>query len=255
MSLYTGGGRPGYNARMSAVAAIIDRTPVRTIAEVIERMQELDAALPAHDGVAYFNRLYLATTENVAAAAAAGAFARREFLLALDVAFANLYFAAVRAAEAGLAPPPAWRPLFDARGNDAIAPLQFALAGMNAHINRDLPVALVQTFIAAAMEMMRPSDEASDYDRINDVLARTEAEVAAAYMTPMMKRIDREFDGVEDVAAIWCVRTARAAAWTNGASLWHLRTHPTLSDDYLGALDRMVGFAGRGLLIATARDA
>jgi len=239
---------------MSAVAAIIDRTPVRTIDEVIVRMQELDAALPARDGVAYFNRLYLATTENVAAAAQDGTFTRRDFLLALDVAFANLYFAAVRAVEAGAAPPPAWRPLFAARRSLAIAPLQFALAGMNAHINRDLPVALVETFTASTTAMARPSAEASDYDRINDVLAKTETEVAEAYMTPTLKEIDREFDGVEDVAANWCVRTARAAAWTNGASLWHLRAHPTLSEDYLAALDRMVGFAGRGLLIATALD-
>ncbi len=238
---------------MSSVAAIIDRTPVHTIDEVITRMQELDEALPARDGVAYFNRLYLATTENVKAAAAAGAFGRPDFLLALDVEFANLYFAAVRATEAGLPPPPAWRPLFDARANGAIAPLQFALAGMNAHINRDLPLALVETFSSRAMDMLRPSPEATDSDRINDVLATTEAEVAAAYMTPLMKELDREFDGVEDVVAIWCVRTARAAAWTNGASLWHLRTHPTLSEDYLATLDRMVGFAGRGLLVATAR--
>jgi hypothetical protein len=238
----------------STVAAIIDRTPVHTIDEVIERMHELDDALPAHDGVAYFNRLYMATTENVAAAANNGSFTRRDFLLALDVAFANHYFAAVRAVEAAQPPPPAWRPLFELRQSRAIAPVQFALAGMNAHINRDLPVALVDTFVALALAMARPSDEASDYDRINDVLAVTEAEVADAYMTPMMKELDREFDGVEDVAANWCVRTARAAAWTNGASLWHLRTHPTLSGDYLGVLDRMVGFAGRGLLIATARD-
>jgi hypothetical protein len=239
---------------MSSVATIIDRTPVHTIDDVITRMNELDEALPEHDGVAYFNRLYLATTENVKAAAQDGSFTRAEFLLELDVVFANLYFAAVRAVEAGEAPAPAWRPLFAARGKKEIAPLQFALAGMNAHINRDLPVALVQTFTARRELMERPSDEASDYDRINDVLKKTEVEVSQAFMTDVMKEIDREFDGVEDVAAIWCVRTARAAAWTNGASLWHMREHPTLSADYLGVLDRMVGFAGRGLLISTVID-
>jgi hypothetical protein len=239
---------------MSTVAAIIDRTPVHTIDEVITRMRELDEELPAGDGVSCFNRLYMATTENVAAAAQGGTFSRVEFLLALDVAFANLYFAAVRDSEANLSPPPAWRPLFAARKSRDVAPIQFALAGMNAHINRDLPVALVETFTALTLEMARPSAEATDYDRINGVLAKTEAEVGQAYMTPLMKELDREFDGVEDVVANWCIKTARAAAWTNGASLWHLRTHPTLSEDYLAALDRMVGFAGRGLLVATAND-
>jgi hypothetical protein len=239
---------------MSSVGGILDRTPVHSIDDVILRMEELDAALPAKDGVAYFNRLYLATTQNVAAAASDGSFLKRDFLLALDVAFANLYFAALRANESGVAPPPAWRPLLAARQSSDIAPLQFALAGMNAHINRDLPVALVETFVALTLQMARPSDEASDYDRINEVLAETEAEVASAYMTPLLQELDREFDGVEDVAAIWCVRTARAAAWSNGASLWHLRAHPTLSADYLATLDRMVGFAGRGLLVATALE-
>ena len=248
--------RRRYDARrMSAVGAILDCTPVHTIDDVIARMRELDDALPPRDGVAYFNRLYLATSENVATAANDGSFVHRDFLLALDVAFANLYFAALRAVEMGVAPPPAWRPLIAARQSPAIAPLQFALAGMNAHINRDLPVALVETFTALTLVMARPSAEATDYDRINGVLARTEAEVAAAYMTPLMQELDREFDGVEDVAAIWCVRTARAAAWSNGASLWHLRAHPTLSADYLATLDRMVGFAGRGLLVATALPA
>jgi len=32
-------------------------------------------------------------------------------------------------------------------------------------------------------------------------------------------------------------------------ALWHLRAHPSLSADYLDALDGMVGFAGRGLLV------
>jgi hypothetical protein len=239
---------------MSTVAAIIDRTPVHTIDDVITRMRELDDAMPARDGVACFNRLYLATTENVKDAARDASFTRGDFLLALDIAFANLYFAATRAFEAGQPPPPAWRPLFNLRDSRDVAPLQFALAGMNAHINRDLPVALVETFTQMTLEMTRPSDEATDYDRINDVLVKTEAEVAQAYMTPLMKELDREFDGVEDVVAMWCIKTARSAAWTNGASLWHLRAHPTLSADYLAALDRMVGFAGRGLLVSTAID-
>ena len=61
----------------------------------------------------------------------------------LDVVFAGLFFAAVDALErdpasaaAGLACRCSRQ-----RSRGGIAPLQFALAGMNAHINRDLPVA------------------------------------------------------------------------------------------------------------------
>ena len=67
-----------------------------------------------------------------------------------------------------------------------------------------------------------------------------------------MQELARTFDGVEDVVANFSVREARAAAWVNGTALWRLRGEPGLADDYLEALDGMVGFAGRGLLISTA---
>jgi len=40
-------------------------------------------------------------------------------------------------------------------------------------------------------------------------------------------------------------------AWTNGEALWNLRGMPSLAADYVDALDGMVGFAGRGLLLPT----
>ena len=148
--------------------------------------------------------------------------------------------------------PRAWAPLFAARARTDIAPLQFALAGMNAHINRDLPVGLAGAFTQLGLPMARPSAAATDFDKVNDVLASTEQQMAATYFTALMQKLARTFDGVEDVVANFSVREARAAAWVNGTALWRLRGEPGLADDYLGALDGMVGFAGRGLLISTA---
>jgi hypothetical protein len=48
---------------------------------------------------------------------------------------------------------------------------------------------------------------------------------------------------------MWDVDRARDAAWTNAQALWALNDEPSLASEYLLALDRMVGFAGRGLLI------
>jgi hypothetical protein len=236
---------------MSALAPVLDRTPVTAIEEVVARLREIDAALPAADGVSCFNKLYLAVTTNVMTAEGGPAFADVAFLNALDVAFANLYFAALANLETGVEPPRAWAPLFAARARVDVAPLQFALAGMNAHINRDLPVALVATFVARGTPMSRPSPQAADFDRVNDLLAQTEATVAVEYFTPLMKDLHRVFDGVDDIVANWSVREARGSAWTNGAALWHLRVFPALSRDYLDALDGIVGFAGRGLLVPT----
>jgi hypothetical protein len=238
---------------VSALAAILAKTPVSTIDDVLAAQRAIDTALPPSDGVACFNKLYLAVTTNVRAAElAGGTFGDVPFLSALDVAFGNLYFAALTALEKNVPVPRAWAPLFAARGRTDVAPLQFALAGMNAHINRDLPVGLVSTFTGLGQTMARPSPQAADFDKVNDVLAATEQQTAASYFTPLMKQLDRAFDGVEDVIANWSVREARAAAWTNGTALWHLRGESFLASDYLAALDGLVGFAGRGLLVSTA---
>ncbi len=236
---------------MSDLGPILDRTPVTRVEDVLARMQDIDATLPPTDGVACFNKLYMAVTANVIAAENAGTFAGPAFLSALDVAFGNLYFAALRQLETGAPAPRAWTPLFAARSRADVAPLQFALAGMNAHINRDLPVALVQTFSSLAIPMTRPSVQTQDYDRVNDVLASTEQTIAETYFTPLLESLHRDAHGLDDVVANWSVREARAAAWTNGAALWLLRSEATLSRDYVDALDGIVGFAGRGLLVPT----
>jgi len=59
------------------------------IADVVERMQALDAVLPRDDGIACFNRLYLAVTETVEAQARPSAFADPRFVRWLDVVFAT----------------------------------------------------------------------------------------------------------------------------------------------------------------------
>jgi hypothetical protein len=53
---------------------------------------------------------------------------------------------------------------------------------------------------------------------------------------------------VVSLLAMWKVRNAREAAWTNGEVVWHLRDRPLLRREYLARLDHMVGYAGRGLL-------
>ncbi|MBV9945527.1 MAG: hypothetical protein JOZ69_01610 [Myxococcales bacterium] len=236
---------------MSELASILERTPVSQMADVRSTMRQMQAALPADDGVACFNRLYLAVTESVMEAEQGGAFADATFLSALDVAFGNLYFAALKDVEVGRAPPRAWAPLFCMRTRGDIAPVQFALAGMNAHINRDLPVGLVQTCATLGLDLSRPSPQSRDYDRVNEILATTEAKIAAEYFTPLMAQLHRHCDGLDDIVANWSVRQARAAAWINGAALWDLRAHPAWSAEYLDALDGIVGFAGRGLLVPT----
>jgi hypothetical protein len=210
-------------------------------------MEAILSPLGAADGVACFMRLYLAVTRGVQERLAGVAFADPAFLARLDERFADLFFAAVER------PPPAWAPLFEARARKRIAPLQFALAGMNAHINRDLPVALVEMCVEAGVALEEASPQHADYVRVNGVLATVEAKVRRDYLPHgVLGLVDRQlhrWSHLDDVVAMWDVARARDAAWTNAEALWALRRERLLADGFLATLDHTVGMAGRGLLL------
>jgi hypothetical protein len=215
-------------------------------------MEAILRPLPRDDGVACFTSLYLAVTTRVHERLGDVTFGDPHFVSQLDVRFAELFFAAVEASERGTdTVPRAWRPLFEARARKGVAPLQFALAGMNAHINRDLPVALVQTCETAAVDIVYGSPQHADYLRVNRLLAAVEAEEKATYVSGWLRRVDRLLHRVhrlDDVVAMWNVERARDAAWTNAEALWAIRGDRSLYDRYVATLDRTVGLAGRGLL-------
>jgi len=72
--------------------------------------------------------------------------------------------------------------------------------------------------------------------------------VKAELVTGSLGHVERSLGRVDDVVAMWKVGRARDAAWVNGETLWALRGVPQLRAEYALTLDRMVGFAGRGLL-------
>jgi Family of unknown function (DUF5995) len=226
------------------------------VPEVVARMRAIEGALPSSDGIACFVGLYRQVTEDVNQALAKSAFANPRFLERLDVVFANLFFGAFDAYEGDpRAVPRAWAPLFAVRSRRDIAPIQFALAGMNAHINRDLPVAVVTTCGELGIEPRSNSPEHADFVRVNALLADVEAKLKERYATGWLGRLDRIFGRLhrlDDVIAMWDIERARDAAWTNGETLWALRRKPELAAEYLDSLDRMVGFAGRGLLVPSS---
>jgi len=216
---------------------------------VVERLRALEAALPERDGVRAFTSLYLAVTEAVDERVRPGTFADPAFTRWLDVVFANLYLRALRAHVLGpKRPPRAWAALFEARSRRGIAPIQFALAGMNAHINRDLPLALVETCRARRLVPLRGSPQHVDFGAIDGLLAETEARVRADFARGLVGWADEALGELDSVVAMWNVRRARAAAWVNAEALWALRDVPLAAGRFAVTLDRLVGLAGRGLV-------
>ena len=216
---------------------------VPTVDQVIERMQEITAGLPPTDGVAVFDRVYLTVTELIRERLASGFFGDPAGVARLDAVFAGRFLAAVDAAAAGSRPSACWRPLFELRGHPGIQPLQFALAGMNAHIEYDLPVSVLDTCRASGQ---RPADVEAVYQRINDLLAQVEAQVREELLPePEALRIA---DPLLHVVGVWSVDRAREAAWASIVGLWELRQVPIAYDAVLGALDGSVGMVSRALL-------
>jgi hypothetical protein len=222
--------------------------PVTSVAGAITRMQQIDASLPGSDGVACFNRMYLGVTQQVEARLSQEFFSDPAFMGTLDVVFANIYFAAVDASSQGGEVPPAWQPLFQARSVSGIYPVQFALAGMNAHINHDLPVAVVQT----CAQLSTAPDQGSlhdDYQKVDALLDQAEQSVRQSFESGAALQADRSSQAVLDLVGNWSINSARDVAWDTALALWRCRDIATVEDLMMSGLARTVAMASRCLLV------
>lgn len=223
--------------------------PAATIDQVIARMRSIEAALSASDGVACFNRMYLEVTLGVSKEVERGSFGDPDFVSHLDVVFANFYFCAVDALSGPpSAVPVAWQPLLATRSTPGIEPIQFALAGMNAHINHDLPLAVVTTSTALTTA---PTDAChhDDYQKVDALLDASEQSVRESFEPPDVVVVDQHVAAVANVIGNWSINAARDVAWDTAMALWDVREHRLATQLLTGALARTVAMASRGLLV------
>jgi Family of unknown function (DUF5995) len=221
--------------------------PATTVPEVIARMEAIGAALPAGDGLACFNRMYLEVTQQVNSRLGQGFFADPTFMAQLDATFAGLYFAAVDAA--GDPAPLAWRPLMEQRTAAGIEPIQFALAGMNAHINHDLPLAMVSTCAALGTSPDAGSHFA-DYQKVDQLLDAAEQSIRQSFESAPELDVDHHVSAVSNLVANWAINDARDLAWTNTVLLWGMRGEPVARGLFLDSLAASAALASRLLLVA-----
>lgn len=210
-----------------------------SVDHVLSRMRALDAHLPPRDGLAVFNRVYLAVTEAFDRRLEAGAFPDAEAAITLDVRFAERY---LRVAEDDHAPA-CWRPLLQFRRHPGVRPLQFALAGINAHIGHDLALAVVDACRTLDCE---PADLEDEFERVGDLLVSLEERIREELMPgPDLLQIA---DPLTHLLGAWSMERARDATWSAARALWALRRLPDLADEFTDRLDSAVGFASRMLL-------
>jgi len=235
-------------------ASVLTAPAIGSSDELAARLAAIQTVLPANDGLGWFNRMYQLVANSVSDNLGASAFADPAWISRLDLVFGNLYLDAVR--NSVLAPdkvPRAWAALLEQRSQTGIAPLQFALAGMNAHINRDLPVAVVTTCTQLGTSPDAGSHHA-DFWRVNGVLAQVEPAIRVLVEGQPLEEADRIFPGLQDVVGNFNIVKARETAWVNAETLWVLTRFAAPSAAvYVDGVDHLAGFAGRGLLVRLNR--
>lgn len=138
--------------------------PYHTLDDVVSGFAALETRFrQQRDRRAIFLTLYGVVSAEMRTRVEAGAFADPPWVHRYAVAFANLYRGALEAYEDGRAAdvPKPWRLCFDAAKAGSGLVLQDMLLGVNAHVNNDLPRALVSVSIdpdrALRYATMRPS--------------------------------------------------------------------------------------------------
>jgi hypothetical protein len=213
------------------------------IADVIRRMGDLLAPLEAAgDPRAYFLATYLRMTRAVAKGIEAGQFADPAWTERWDVVFAGRYLDAIeRWSSTGTAPGP-WAVAFEAgEGGERIPPVRHVLLGINAHINYDLPQALVMVITdeefddAALLDRRR-----ADHERIDEILASRvraeDIELRRVEQPGDRTLLDRMLVAFNRRATRKFLAEARAKVWQNALILSRSRRDGTY-DDRLAELE------------------
>jgi len=193
---------------------------------LIERMQELlEPMEAANDPKRIFHSTYLRTTIAVGEEIKRpGGFADPQWTERWDVAFADLYLEALEQVQAGEQPSRPWAIAFGAR--PGLPVLNGLLLGMNAHINYDLPQALLavitdEEFDDAELIARREAD----HKAIDDILAsRVSAEdnelTGIDGQESLLNRVLRPFN---QSGTKRFLREARQKVWANAIALSQAR--------------------------------
>jgi Family of unknown function (DUF5995) len=229
--------------------AIASGAPPATIPDAVARMQAIDGVLPNSDGLKWFNLLYLTVTGQLANNPPAGGWEDADWLARLDVVFAQFYFTAVLNALNGSGTvPKSWQALFEARFRPGVERIQLALAGMNAHINHDLALALLQTDAELNLVPGKASPQHDDFERVNGILESVLPQALEFLATGILGELAEDTGKIGRLLAIWNVRAARDLAWDLADQL---RTLPAPARAATLAMqDQITGVLGRSLLLA-----
>jgi hypothetical protein len=225
------------------------RPSLKRLEDVVQLMEHIQRSVRRDDGIWWFTELYRRVTIAVDAACRETFFLHPAWMRELVISFADLYFEALQNWLEGSRAtcPPAWRVLFAKRlyvRRNGYSPLQFALAGVNAHIQRDLGRAVVRA--NKAFPHLCIEDVQEDYRRVNRILDEVEVEAMRMMATGWIKRAADVVHPWDRRAAMLVIRLARELAWYTGRWTAVLAVrHPGLSRALSALIEWYAWLCGR----------
>jgi hypothetical protein len=231
-----------------ALYQIVTEAEPDTIDGVLALMDRIDGVLEDNDGLKWFNRLYRMVTEEVDLRPPNNGWKDTAWLDRLDVVFAGFYFRAIAAfLNNSRNAPNAWDALMESRFRGGIDRIQFAVAGMNAHINHDLALALIATNRQSNIWPTAASPQYTDYEAVNQLLATVMPRALDVLATGILGQIAQDTGKVGRLLAFWNICKARDLAWMYAD---HLRNLGGLQLQLaLAAQDQITGVLGRAILV------
>jgi hypothetical protein len=220
----------------------------KTIREMTRRFDPLASSC---DHNAIFSLVYLRVTEEYRRTIDEPFFDDTPFVNHEDTVFAHYYFSAFDAWAAGRIAevPPAWRVAFDAASNHAVSASGDLLLGINAHVQRDLPLVLYSIGLLGPDGTSRKPD----HDRVNVILNR----VADDVLAEIARRFDPTIDdsdlptSLDDAALFQTLVAWREKAWRNAEELAAAPT-PEAREQVVAAIEDDAATEARAISAATS---
>lgn len=180
--------------------------------------ERLDSLTPAQDYLRHFLGTYQRTTLAVGRALHDGLFEDPAWVERWDVAFASMYLEALDAHLSGEVPSRPWRLAFDA--SRELSNLGHVLLGMNAHVNYDLPQALLTVISDADFDdgsLM--ASRFRDHKRMDEVLSSRVAAEDDELGARGRSRLNQVLRPLHRLSSQRFLREARAKVWHNTVEL------------------------------------
>jgi hypothetical protein len=179
----------------------------------------------AADRRAAFLSCYLLMTRNMLAAIDKGEFGDALWVSRLLHRFADYYFDALAAYDQDSpATPPVWRQAHNATLQPGTQVLQHLMLGVNAHINYDLVLTLVD-LLEPEWTQLSPEERArrhADHCHVNDVIGRTidavQDSIIERFM-PVMDIVDKLLGPIDELVVAQLLTRWREDVWKHALQL------------------------------------